>query len=244
MKLNEWLQQNFAVTMSSGFFGFFAHCGIAQVLEERKLKPQSASGSSAGALVTGCWAAGLSPEVMREQLFSLKKQDFWDIGPGLGLLKGQLFDAKLRSFIPTTNFAECHFPVMISAYNPLSFRTTVIKSGDLVKAIRASCAVPLMFQPVWIKYRPLLDGGVLDHAGLKGMPTSNRVFYHHLLPRNYKKRHLQKIPTRKNMVTLILTSLPKVGPNRLENGKLAYQHAYQAMQQAMEKSTESGKIII
>ena len=58
--LREALREGpFTLAMSSGFFGFFAHCGVLSVLEDEGLVPSRASGSSAGALVTGAWAAGL-----------------------------------------------------------------------------------------------------------------------------------------------------------------------------------------
>ena len=50
--LADWLAlEPFGLTLSSGFFGFFAHAGVVQALAERKLQPASLSGSSAGALI-------------------------------------------------------------------------------------------------------------------------------------------------------------------------------------------------
>ncbi|WP_372369457.1 patatin-like phospholipase family protein [Candidatus Uabimicrobium sp. HlEnr_7] len=245
--LRDWLQQEkFSLAMSSGFFGFFAHCGIISVLEEEKLTPKRASGSSAGALITGCWGAGVAAKNMSEELFSLQREDFWDPSFGLGLLKGQLFDKRLRSFMPTTDFSKCRFPISISAYDAILQKTKVLESGDIVRAIRASCAVPLLFHPVWIKRKPFLDGGIRDHGGLKSIKKNERMFYHHLLPRkhNNKSRFFKRLPQKNNMVTLVLTSLPSVGPYCLENGRNAYNHAYNTMKKAMNTPIKNGKIII
>lgn len=247
MTLRDWLrQQKFSLAMSSGFFGFFAHCGVITLLEEEKFIPQRASGSSAGALITGCWGAGVCANDMSDELFSLRREDFWDPGIGLGLLRGKLFDKKLRSFMPVTEFTKCRFPVSISVYDALWHKTKVMESGDIVRSIRASCAVPFLFHPVWIKKKPFLDGGIRDHGGLKSMQKGERIFYHHLLPRNHSNnpRILKRIPRRENMVTLVLTSLPSVGPYQLQNGKDAYGHAYDAMKKAMDMPIGDGRIIV
>src|SRR4051812_30729734 len=95
--LAAWLaQEPFTLAMSSGYFGFFAHCGVLWALEEHGLIPARVRGSSAGALVTGLWAAGLSARQVADDLLSVTRADFWDPRPGLGFLKGQLFDQRLR----------------------------------------------------------------------------------------------------------------------------------------------------
>ena len=49
----------YGLALSSGFFGFFAHTGVLAALLDAGLVPARVSGSSAGALVGGLWAAGL-----------------------------------------------------------------------------------------------------------------------------------------------------------------------------------------
>ena len=89
MTLQDWLSQEpFTLTLSSGFFSFFAHTGMLAALEEQDLLPQRVTGSSAGALVAACWASGLSTAELKNILFELKRSDFWDPGFGWGLLKG------------------------------------------------------------------------------------------------------------------------------------------------------------
>jgi len=55
--LRNWLRaEPFTLTMSSGFFSFFAHAGMLSVLEKEKLLPSRITGSSAGR-VPGAWLA-------------------------------------------------------------------------------------------------------------------------------------------------------------------------------------------
>ncbi len=154
--LREWLAEGpYTLVMSSGFFGFFAHAGVVSVLEEEGLPPARVCGSSAGALVGGLWAAGLPAARIREELLALRREHFWDVRPGLGLLRGALFRQRLEALAP---------------------------------AIHASCALPVLFQPVRIEGRLYLDGGVLDRPGLAGAPDGGRVLYHHLTSRSPWRR--------------------------------------------------------
>ena len=68
--LSDWLSERpFTLTLSSGFFGFFAHTGVLTALLERDLVPHRLTGSSAGALVAGCWASGADIALMKQKLF-------------------------------------------------------------------------------------------------------------------------------------------------------------------------------
>jgi hypothetical protein len=53
--------------------------------------------SSAGALVGALWGAGVPAARIREELLVLRREHFWDLRPGLGLLAGALFSAHCSS---------------------------------------------------------------------------------------------------------------------------------------------------
>src|SRR4051794_34661937 len=109
--LREWLREGpFSLGMSSGFFGFFAHTGVMTVLEDCDLAPARLAGSSAGALVTGLWASGVSAIRLRDELIALRREHFWDPSPGLGLLRGRLFRERLDSLLVARTFAACRRP--------------------------------------------------------------------------------------------------------------------------------------
>lgn len=232
--LAQWLQEPFALTMSSGFFSFFAHTGVAAVLEDQGHAPARVSGSSAGALVTGALAAGLSAATLATVLGSLRREDFWDPSPGLGLLRGARFDALLRGMLPVTTFEACRVPVAISVFDLPTRTTHVVTSGDLVHAIRASCAVPLLFHPVRAAGRLRWDGGILDRPGLDGMPAGQRVLYHHIASRSpWRRASGLQVPRRPGMVTLRLHGLPRPGPFRLDAGQRALELARRWTERAL-----------
>jgi len=244
--LREWLgADRFALTMSSGFFGFFAHAGVLSVLEDEGLVPVRLSGSSAGALVAGTWAAGLDAAALARELLVLRRADFWDPTPGAGLLAGRLFRTRLESLLPARSFAACRAPLAVSVYDLARGKTRVLTHGDVAAAIHASCAVPVLFQPVWHDGGLLVDGGVLDRPGLLGMPSGERVLYHHLSSRSPWRRRGSpslSIPRRAGLTALVLDGLPRVGPFRLPMGKLAFERARAATRTALETRVSDGVV--
>jgi NTE family protein len=233
--------------MSSGFFGFFAHTGMLEVLEDAGLLPQRISGASAGALVGGAFAAGLSARAFAAELLALKREQFWDPAPGAGLLSGRLFRDRLESILPVKRFEDCRTPLAVSTFDLIGRRTRVLDKGLLAPAIQASCAVPFMFHPVWVDGVPLWDGGVTDRPGLVGMPTDEPVFYHHLASRSPWRRAKSpalRVPARALMVTLVIETLPRAGPFRLEAGARAYEEAKRATRVALRRPVKDGIVRI
>jgi len=239
--LRDWLAEApFTLALSSGFFGFFAHAGVVSVLEEEGLLPARVCGSSAGALVGGLWGAGVPAARIREELLALRRAHFWDPWPGRGLLRGRKFRARVEALLPVQTFAECRWPVAVSAYELATKRTVVLREGALAPAIHASCAVPILFQPVRIDGRLYSDGGVLDRHGLAGIAPGERVLYHHLTSRSPWRRKgdpALKVPLREGLRAVAIDGLPRSGPFRLHRGPEAMARAAEAMRRALARDS-------
>lgn len=224
----DWLgEEPFTLVLSAGFFGFYAHTGLVLALEEAGLRPTRLAGASAGALVAGLWAAGLSGSDLRRELAGLRRSDFWD--PGLpigGLLKGRRFQAVLeRLLAPTgvTRVEQTPTPFAAVVFDVLRRRTRALEDGPLPDLIRASCAVPFMFRPVRHGRSFLVDGGVRDRPGLSAIRPGERVVLHHLIPHDHT-RH-RPVPTNPQGPTLVIPDLPAVNPFQLERGLPALEAA-------------------
>lgn len=239
MTLRQWLQSEpFTLSMSSGFFSFFAHCGMLSALEGEGVLPAKITGSSAGALVGGCWASGCSSEELKDRLFELSKDDFWDPSIGLGLLKGELFRQMVSDICKVETLQACRVPVEFSAFDLLTFKTHSLTQGCIESAVSASCAFPFLFQPVRVGNRYYLDGGIKDRPGMFGLAEGERVFYHHIAsksPWRRKNSVALNIPQRVNMQVLAIQGLPRVGPNSMEQGKYAYKMAKESTLSALDK---------
>jgi NTE family protein len=244
--LGDWLAQApFGLAMSSGFFAFYAHTGMFEALVARGLRPTHVAGSSAGAMVAGAWAAGLEPSELAVVLGRLRREDFWDPSPGAGLLAGRKFDALLRDMLPTTSFAACRVPIRISVFDIFARKTSILAGGDLATAIRASCAVPAMFHPVWIDRRPYWDGGILDRPGIAGIPAG-RLLFHHIAARSPWRLSPPafNVPARTDMVSLVVDGLPRSNPFRLDAGRQARLDARAATERALDLPIVRGVVRI
>ena len=245
MILGDWLAaQPFGLAMSSGFFSFYAHTGMLAALVERGLAPSHVAGSSAGALVGGAWAAGLAPDHLADVLLRLERADFWDPAPGLGLLKGQRFDRLLREMLPVDRLEAGRVPMQISVFDIVRRRTEVLRRGDLPVAIRASCAVPGLFHPVWIGKKPYWDGGILDRPGIAGIADGERLLFHHIASRSSWRAADQVPPRRREMTTLVLEDLPRSGPTRLDAGRRALAMAREATRRALDRPIAAGVVTV
>jgi NTE family protein len=237
--LRDWLAEApFTLALSSGFFGFFAHAGLVSVLEEERLLPARVCGSSAGALVAGLWGAGMPAAAIRDELLALRRAHFWDPWPGRGLLRGRKFRARVEALLPVETFAECRWPLAVSAFELATRRTVVLREGALAPAIHASCAVPILFQPVRIDGRSYLDGGVADRHGLAATAPGERILYHHLTSRSPWRRkgdQALEVPLRDGLRAVAIDGLPRSGPFKLHRGREAMARAAEATRQALAR---------
>ncbi|MBU0552935.1 patatin-like phospholipase family protein [Myxococcota bacterium] len=243
MRLREWLNEApFALGLSSGFFGFYAHTGMLKALLAEGHTPEAISGSSAGALVGGAWASGADVEVIEGRLQALQRGDFWDMGLGLGLLKGQRFRQQLQSLLAVDTFDACRVPFYASVFDARRRATAVISQGALAPAVQASCAVPGLFQPVWIEGRAYLDGGILDRPGLTGL-GQRRALFHHLASRSpWRTKAGMRLPRRADLVTLLIEDLPRVNPFALSRGPVALSAAFEATRRALDAEIKDGVV--
>lgn len=218
MTVSDYLQNKpFTLSLSAGFFGFFAHTGFVMALTEKNVTPRLVVGSSAGALVGACYASGLAPKAMAQVFTSLKKTDFWDASLGLGILRGEKMVRILEQYV-SADFSQTKLPLQISAFDVLSFKTTTLKAGSVAKACHASCAVPVLFQPVKIDGRVYLDGGIADKMGLTGVDRNEPILCHNLNDIGgfelgpASRKHFP------NFREFQLKNISRSGPNRLHLG--------------------------
>lgn len=226
----------FTLCMSSGFFGFYTHGGMLSALLEVGLHPRRIVGSSAGALVGGCIASGVAIDTLREVLFSIDRQAFWDPAPGAGLLRGERMDALLREVLPVTSIENLPTPWACSVWSLRSRRTVVLDRGDAVRAIRASAAFPGMFQPVRIADDYFLDGGIADRPGFEGLAPQERTLYHHLSTRSPWRRKGQLTHPFVDEHTFILDlgAFRRLSPFSMSAGAAVFQEAKERTFRALE----------
>lgn len=226
MTLLEKLSQNdFTLSMSSGFFGFFAHCGFAKAVFSEGLNPKLITGSSAGAIVAACIASGMTPSEIEKEFLGLTKKNYWDPAFGAGFLKGHAFENTLSQFV-IPEIKDAKWPLHLATFDVAKRRTKIFMDGPLPKIVRASCAVPLFFHPVKIDGRFYLDGGIQDKMGWSALTDSKDLIFGHSLSSGW----FESKPPAKTRTRFILNvnGLPPTGPNQFHNAPEAITITYEA----------------
>mmetsp|Transcript_45860 Transcript_45860/g.98944 ORF Transcript_45860/g.98944 Transcript_45860/m.98944 type:complete len:308 (-) Transcript_45860:95-1018(-) len=200
--LRQWLkvEEPFDVAMNPSFLGMFAHLGCLGALQQQGLLKNvcGLAGASAGAICGSVLAAGmtiLDPEASKPSLHEDLAQfrnigdRVWDVldpSVGPGLLVGEGLERELGRFLPE-NFESLKLPFACTAWSVFAGRTEVLQTGRLASAVRASCSVPGLFQPMSMNRRRwLVDGGVRDPSGshgLQALPKQPRRSLHVIVNR-------------------------------------------------------------
>lgn len=155
-----------ALVLGSGSSRGWAHIGAIEALVEEGIPIDFISGCSIGSYVGAIYASG-SLASLKEFVLSMngkKVFSYFDVVfPRSGLLDGSKKVAELFSMhTPAVRFSELNIPVTMVATDLQRGEKVVLKSGNLLHALRATMSVPGLFAPAWVKGRWLVDGGVVD----------------------------------------------------------------------------------
>ena len=139
----------------------FAHIGVLQVLEESGLAPDLVAGTSAGSLVAALWASGRNGHDLAVLGDAMDETAFADWAyPGRGLIRGEALARFVREKTGNRAIEQMRVPLGIAATDLDSGAGILFRRGDTGTAVRASSAVPAVFQPVKIGTREYVDGGL------------------------------------------------------------------------------------
>ena len=153
------------LALGSGSARGFAHIGVIRVLEAEGIPIDCVAGTSIGALVGAVYAGGaLSQGEEFLKTLDRKKITFLldPLLPVSGLLGGKRLEALLRSFLHHQHIEDFPLPFAAIAADAATGEEVGITTGDAVKAVRASIALPGIFTPVCWNTRILVDGGIVS----------------------------------------------------------------------------------
>ena len=139
----------------------FAHIGVIQVLEEAGIRPDLVVGTSAGSLVAALYASGKNGQELGTLAQSMDEGAITDWSfPGRGLIRGDALARYVRDQTAGRTIEQMKLPLGIVATDLDSGMPILFQRGDTGAAVRASSAVPAVFQPVRIGNREYVDGGL------------------------------------------------------------------------------------
>jgi len=141
----------------------FAHIGVIQVLEENGIRPDLVVGTSAGSLVATLYASGKGGAALGHLADSMDESAFTDWSfPGRGLIRGEALARYVRENTGNRTIEKLPLPLGIVATDLDSGAPILFQRGDPGVAVRASSAVPAVFQPVRIGTHEYVDGGLVS----------------------------------------------------------------------------------
>jgi NTE family protein len=166
-----------ALCLNASFLGFYTHAGFVEALTALGVRPVAISGASAGALVAGLYAAGVTPAEMLQLFLSPElRRVFRERG---ALFRGIATLLNLRGYtgaltchralplleaiLGKRRIEECLDPRLgISVTNLTAGRVEIAKSGPIAELILASVTSPGFFAARPVEGSLHWDGGIAN----------------------------------------------------------------------------------
>src|ERR1043166_3478194 len=152
------------LALGSGSARGWAHIGAIRALEERGIKADLVCGTSIGALVGAAYAAG-----ERDRLEKWVSGLAWttvvrlmDLTWRGGLIRGQRLFTLFRTIFQDRDIDGLPIPYGAVATELYSGRELWLRHGNLLDAVRASCAMPGLFTPMIREGEVVVDGGLVN----------------------------------------------------------------------------------
>lgn len=154
------------LVLGSGASRGWAHIGVIEALQDANIPIDFLAGCSVGAYIGALYASG-SLGSLKQFLLKMdgkKIFSYFDIVfPRSGLLNGSKRVHELFSIhTDAQTFDDLNIPLVMVATDLERGKKVVLKSGNIIEALRATMSYPGLFAPVRIKDRWLVDGGLVD----------------------------------------------------------------------------------
>jgi len=144
----------------------FAHIGVIKMLEAQGIQIDYITGTSAGSVVAAIYASGMSGLEMNRMALKMDEAMIadWALPFGTrfgGWLKGEALENYINRLVKHKSIEQMRVPLGIVATDLTSGKPILFRRGNTGQAVRASCSIPGVFQPVTISGRQYVDGGLV-----------------------------------------------------------------------------------
>jgi NTE family protein len=156
---------SFGLALGGGAARGLAHIGVLKVLAANDLEPDMVCGTSAGSIVGALYAGGFSWETILEVVRTLDWGDLVrPVFPRMGLVNADGLEKRLDELLGELTIEQLDIPFCAVAVDLMAFEQVVFCEGPVALAVRASCSIPGIFEPVMQDDRVLVDGGILNET--------------------------------------------------------------------------------
>ena len=144
----------------------FAHIGVIKALEAHGIVPDIVVGTSAGSVVGALYAAGNNAAALQKLAYDMDEAAISDwalplFGSKSGVLKGEALQSYVNKAVKNRPIEKLKLPFGAVASDLKNGQPILFTRGNTGMAVRASSAVPGVFQPVTIGSRTYVDGGLV-----------------------------------------------------------------------------------
>jgi NTE family protein len=145
----------------------FAHIGVIKVLEAQGIVPDVVVGTSAGSVVGAMYAAGNNGFALQKMALEMDEATISDwslpfFSKSSGVLKGEALQGYVNRMVNQASIEKLKKPFGAVATDLNTGMPVLFQRGNTGLAVRASSAVPGVFQPVKINDRFYVDGGLVS----------------------------------------------------------------------------------
>ncbi len=156
-----------ALALGGGAARGFAHIGVIKALEAQGIVPDIVVGTSAGSVVGALYAAGNNGFALNKLALTMDEAAIsdWSIpffAKVTGVIKGEAIQNYINQAVQNAPLEKLKIPFGVVATDLNSGQPVLFRRGNTGVAVRASSAVPGVFQPVRIAGRTYVDGGLVS----------------------------------------------------------------------------------
>ncbi|OON64693.1 esterase [Massilia sp. KIM] len=144
----------------------FAHIGVIKALEAQGIVPEIVVGTSAGSVVGALYASGLNGFALQRTALQMDEATISDwalpfFSKSSGVLKGEALQNYVNKAVNNQPMEKLKLRFGAVATDLKTGQPILFNRGNTGQAVRASSAVPSVFQPVSIGGKTYVDGGLV-----------------------------------------------------------------------------------
>ncbi len=161
------------LVLSGGGARGIAHLGVFKALIEYGIEPYLVSGTSAGAIAGSLYCEGYKAEEVLEiiqetNVFAYLRPSF----STTGLISMEKTEEVFKKYIQHNSFESLKRKLVVNATDIKTGESVYFSSGALIRPILASASIPIIFAPVKLQNRMLVDGGVVNNFPIEPLQNS------------------------------------------------------------------------
>ncbi len=149
----------------------FAHIGVIKALEARNIQVALVAGTSAGSVVGALYASGMNGFALNKLALTMDEASISDWAMPFrtrGFLQGVALQNYLNTTLNNRPIEKMVKPLGVVATDLKTGQPILFQRGNTGIAVRASCSVPSIFEPVKIGGHEYVDGGLVSLRDRRG----------------------------------------------------------------------------